>query len=143
MKYFYGIWLFMLSLSLSACTKVQPQASQDTNNVRVPSASEIMANNDGDQAFIQKLKALQQRDPSQDARNAIAQGKRYFLCNAGRSKTVPGLNRDVYAKAQQHCPTRCLDGVTDALYGPHHSQYLSAALTYSARWNQVMLGACL
>lgn len=95
-----------------------------------------------DQSFIEKLDKLQQKDPFISARKAIASGKPYFLCNIGRSRTVPGLNPEVYAQGSANCPTRCLEGVTDAVYGPHHARYLEAAMNFSIRWNQVMIEAC-
>lgn len=95
-----------------------------------------------DAQFVKKLSELQAKNPKQDAQASIARGERYFLCNAGRSRTVPGLTADVYANVREHCPTQCLEGVTDALYGENHAKYLSAALAYSAQWNQVMVTAC-
>ncbi len=135
-----------LSLSLGACKEMptKPAATPPANspNVQVPSASEAGAGNAQDNRYISALAALQQKDPVQDAQAAIARGQRYFLCNAGRSSTVPGLSAEVYASVRDRCPTECLDGVTDALYGSNHARYLGAALDYSARWNQTMLPAC-
>lgn len=95
-----------------------------------------------DAQFVKKTSELQAKNPKQDAQAALARGERYFLCNAGRSRTVPGLTAEVYAKASERCPTQCLDGVTDALYGENHAKYLNAALEYSAQWNQVIVKAC-
>lgn len=95
-----------------------------------------------DAQFVKKLSELQTKNPKQDAQASIARGERYFLCNAGRSRTVPGLTAEVYANVHERCPTQCLEGVTDALYGENHAKYLSAALEYSAQWNQVMVNAC-
>ena len=134
--------LLVFSSLLSACNDVNPLTASDSGNIHVPSASEIRRANGGDERFATLLQQLQQRDPVQEAQAARQQGQTYFLCNAGRSNTVPGLSAALYASARHHCPTRCLDGVTDALEGPQHSRYLSAALDYSARWNQTMLAAC-
>lgn len=95
-----------------------------------------------DAQFVKKLSELQTKNPKQDAQASIARGERYFLCNAGRSRTVPGLTAEVYANVRERCPTQCLEGVTDAVYGENHAKYLSAALEYSAQWNQVMVNAC-
>jgi len=95
-----------------------------------------------DQAFRQKREQLQARNPIQDAKTAIAAGKRYLLCTAGRSRTVPGLSVDEYQAASGNCPTECLDGVTDTLFGPEHAAYLQTALDYSAQWNRTMLPVC-
>ncbi len=95
-----------------------------------------------DAQFVKKLSELQTKNPKQDAQASIARGERYFLCNAGRSRTVPGLTAEVYANVRERCPTQCLEGVTDAVYGENHAKYLSAALAYSAQWNQVMVNAC-
>lgn len=95
-----------------------------------------------DVQFVKKLSELQTKNPKQDAQASIARGERYFLCNAGRSRTVPGLTAEVYANVRERCPTQCLEGVTDAVYGENHAKYLSAALEYSAQWNQVMVNAC-
>lgn len=96
-----------------------------------------------DAQFVKMLSDLQSKNPKQDAQAAITRGDRYFLCNAGRSRSVPGLTAEVYANARERCSTtKCLDGVTDALHGENHAKYLSAALEYSAQWNQVMVTAC-
>lgn len=124
-------------LSLSAC---MPPANNDAIGGNIPGASASAA--DKERYFAEQLPILQARNPEADARAAIARGDRHFLCNAGRSDTVPGLNVGVYAQVRNNCPTRCMEGVTDALYGPNHNRYLQAALAYSARWNQTMLAAC-
>ncbi len=108
--------------------------------VHIPSASEISA--DKERYYAQQLPILQAKNPVADAQAALAKGERYFLCNAGRSTTVPGIAADAYAKASAHCQTQCLDGVTDAIYGENHRRYLAVALDYSARWNQTMLPTC-
>lgn len=95
-----------------------------------------------DEQFVKKLAALKQRDPVTDAQQAIRDGKPHFLCNIGRSSTVPGLTPETYSVARDHCPTQCLDGVSDAIYGRNHAQYLSVAVTYSASWNQVVIDVC-
>ena len=100
----------------------------------------VVANEDAQ--FVKMLGNLQTKNPKQDAQTAMASGERYFLCNAGRSRSVPGLTAEVYANARERCPTKCLDGVTDALLGENHAKYLEAALQYSAQWNQVMVTAC-
>ncbi|WP_020395849.1 hypothetical protein [Thiolinea disciformis] len=137
------VWLMCLSsfITLSACAADraapphQPQAE-----VHVPSASEIFQNEDA--SYKTTLSQLQQRNPIQEAQAAIQRGERYFYCNAGRSNTIPGITAQTYASLPARCEVRCLEGVTDALLGPHHHAYLSAALAFSARWNQIMLLAC-
>ncbi|MFZ1344865.1 hypothetical protein [Thiothrix eikelboomii] len=127
-----------LSLTLGACREMPSHPVSGTGNTPPPHQTTSTE----DAQFVKKLSELQARHPQQEAQAAIARGERYFLCNAGRSRSVPGLTAEVYAKASQHCTTQCLDGVTDALYGEHHAKYLSAALAYSAQWNQVMISAC-
>lgn len=95
-----------------------------------------------DEQFVKKLAVLKQRDPVADAQQAIKEGKPHFLCNIGRSSTVPGLTPETYSVARNHCPTQCLDGVSDAIYGRNHAQYLSVAVAYSASWNQVVIDVC-
>ena len=95
-----------------------------------------------DEQFVKKLAALKQRDPITDAQQAIKAGKPHFLCNIGRSSTVPGLTPETYSVARNHCPTQCLEGVSDAIYGRNHAQYLSVAVAYSASWNQVVIDVC-
>lgn len=118
---------------------VTPPVHQ-SGGVHIPSASEISAGKDAH--YAQQLPVLKAKNPEADARAAIANGDRHFLCNAGRSATVPGLTPEAYAQARDKCPTECLEGVTDAIYGENHRRYLAVALDYSARWNTVMLTAC-
>lgn len=126
--------------SLSAChAPIAPAPSQE-KGVHIPSAAEISSAKE--QHYAQQLPLLQARNASADATASIQQGKRYFLCNAGRSATVPGITAEVFAQVRDKCPTECLEGVTDALYGENHRRYLTVALDYSAQWNQVMLAAC-
>ena len=129
------IALCSLSLALGACREMP--------NHQVAGASggqNVVANEDAQ--FVKMLGNLQTKNPKQDAQTAMASGERYFLCNAGRSRSVPGLTAEVYSNARERCPTKCLDGVTDALLGENHAKYLEAALQYSAQWNQVMVTAC-
>lgn len=130
-----ALTLGYLGLNLSACREVpqQPQTG---------SSPTMHAETQTDAQFIQMLADLKNKNPEQDAQAAILRGERYLLCNAGRSRTVPGLTPEVYASISHRCPTQCLDGVTDALMGSHHAAYLGAALDYSATWNQVMAAAC-
>ena len=118
----------------------EPVASDADTGVHIPSAAEISGTQE--QYYAKQLPLLQARNPTVDATASIQQGKRYFLCNAGRSATVPGIAAEVFATVRDNCPTECLDGVTDALYGENHLRYLAVALDYSAKWNQVMLAAC-
>lgn len=118
----------------------EPVASDADTGVHIPSAAEISGTQE--QYYAKQLPLLQARNPTVDATASIQQGKRYFLCNAGRSATVPGIAADVFATVRDKCPTECLDGVTDALYGENHRRYLAVALDYSAKWNRVMLAAC-
>lgn len=126
--------------SLSACQAPATPEPPEKTGVHIPSAAEI--SNDKEQYYAAQLPLLQARNASADATASIQQGKRYFLCNAGRSATVPGVAAAVFAQVRNNCPIECLDGVTDALYGEHHRRYLAVALNYSAQWNQVMLAAC-
>lgn len=115
-------------------------ACMDSNKKPAPSVTSTA--NQQDEQFIPKLAALKTLNPVADAQQAISTDKHYFLCNVGRSATVPGLTPDVYNAAKNNCPTRCLDGVTDAIYGRNHAKYLGAAIAYSASWNQVMINVC-
>lgn len=126
--------------SLSAChAPVTPEIGQE-KGVHIPSAAEISGTQE--QYYAAQLPLLQARNASAEATASIQQGKRYFLCNAGRSATVPGIAADVFAQVRDKCPTECLEGVTDAIYGENHRRYLTVALDYSAQWNRVMLAAC-
>lgn len=126
--------------SLGAChAPVAPEPPKE-EGVHIPSAAEISSTKE--QYYAEQLLLLQARNASADATTSIKQGKRYFLCNAGRSSSVPGIAPDVFASVRNNCPTECLDGVSDALYGKSHRQYLAVALEYSAQWNRVMLAAC-
>ncbi len=140
-----GWVLCSLLVSLAGCyepvVNADGKAPADKGKgVHVPSAAEISA--DKEKYFAEQLPLLQARNPQAEAQAAIAKGDRYFLCNAGRSPTVPGIAAADYAQVQANCPTRCLDGVSDAIYGEQHRRYLQVALDYSARWNQTMLPAC-
>ena len=137
--------LLLCAHSLSGCHEpVVPDSEtvsgSNGNNVHIPSAAEIMANKEAYYATL--LPQLQARDPAADARTAIAKGERYFLCNAGRNAAPAGIAPEVFTQVGDICPVKCLDGVTDAIYGDNHRRDLSLALDYSAKWNQVMLAAC-
>lgn len=132
--------LLLCSSVIAACQPALPEKNQTPENPRPPSARDINAQHE--RYFAEQLPLLQARNPEAEAQAAIVKGERYFLCNAGRSSTVPGIAPEVYAQVRDRCETRCLEGVTDALYGANHRAYLSAALVYSARWNQVMLAVC-
>lgn len=130
----------MLTLAISACVD---DTNTDTTIKKLKSAiPDKPSLTTQDQHFIQKLATLNRKNPVSDAQTAIQKGKPHFLCNIGRSSTVPGLTPETYAEAREHCPTHCLDGVSDAIYGRNHAQYLSAAVAYSASWNQVVIDAC-
>lgn len=126
-----GTLMLILTLLTVGCVDTTPPAP-DTQSTATSHDSQ----------FIAMLSKLRSKNPVENARSAISTGQPFFLCNAGRSSTVPGLNSEDYQAVQANCPTKCLEGVTDALHGPNHAQYLSAALDYSAKWNQTMLSAC-
>lgn len=126
--------LFIL-LTLTGC------AAKETAHSGNP-PTPIESNETSDTQFIQKLEQLNNKNPVMDAQNTISSGKKYFLCNIGRSRTVPGLETEEYASAREKCPTQCLDGVTDAVLGDNHLRYLQAATAYSASWNKVMINVC-
>jgi hypothetical protein len=128
----------LCTTALSGCH--EPVASAEDSGVHIPSAAEISGTQE--QYYAAQLPLLQARNASAEANASIKQGKRYFLCNAGRGSSVPGIAADVFAQVRDKCPTECLEGVTDALYGENHRRYLAVALAYSAQWNRVMLGAC-
>jgi hypothetical protein len=132
---------FLILIALIGLTATIGACREMPSNSGTGSGPQQGASNE-DSQYIQMLADLKRKHPTQDAQAAVARGERYFLCNAGRSRTVPGLKAEVYANAQGQCPTRCLDGVTDAIVGNNHSQYLSAALDYSALWNQEMIKSC-
>lgn len=123
----------LILMTLTGC------AANETGSNSPPPAEN---NETTDTQFIQKLERLNSKNPVADAQNAIATGKKYFLCNIGRSRTVPGLEAGEYANARDNCPTQCLDGVTDAVIGDNHLRYLQAATAYSASWNKVMINVC-
>ena len=115
-------------------------STPQSGGIHIPSAAEISASKE--KHFAEQLPILQARNPEADAKASISTGKRYFLCNAGRGSSIPGIAPEVFAALKGNCPTECLDGVTDALYGENHRRYLTVALDYSAKWNKVMLEAC-
>ena len=129
-----------LLAGLTACRELPATSPANSGGVHVPSADEAMGGQD--RQFIAMRDKLLRKNPVADAQAAINRGERYFLCNAGRSATVPGLTPEVYAGVRARCETRCLDGVTDGLFGPNHADYLGVALDYSASWNKTMLPAC-
>lgn len=136
-RFLFGIGCIV---GLNGCGGAVAPPPSDNGNVHIPSAAEISAGKE--RYYAEQLPILQAKNPEADARAAIASGKRHFLCNAGRGATVPGIAPEVFVQVRNNCPTECLDGVTDALYGENHRRYLAVALGYSARWNQVMLSAC-
>ncbi len=126
----------LVSMSLTACA-----ANEMGSNSSAP-VENTENHKSSDAQFIKKLEQLNSKNPVADAQSAIAAGNKYFLCNIGRSRTVPGLDASEYASARNNCPTKCLDGVTDAVIGDNHLRYLQAAMTYSTHWNKVMINAC-
>ncbi|WML91744.1 hypothetical protein RCF98_05250 [Thiothrix lacustris] len=133
----------LCATGLTACHETVATDTGSSNNgggIHIPSAAEISKGKE--QHYAEQLPILQARNPEAEARASISQGKRYFLCNAGRGSSVPGVDPAVFASLTGNCPTECLDGVTDALYGENHRRYLAVALDYSAKWNKVMLDAC-
>ena len=134
--------LFLASLPVLALAGCVPSANHDVPMNNLPASGSAGMANNTDAYYTRQLPVLQAKDPEADATAAIKRGERYFLCNAGRSATVPGIDPEVFALVRNNCPTQCLDGVTDALLGPNHHRYLEVALEYSARWNKVMLSAC-
>lgn len=125
----------LLALTMTGC------AAKDTAHNSSNETPKAEGENT-DTQFIQKLAQLNSKNPVSDAQRSIAAGKRYFLCNIGRSRTVPGLDAEEYQSVRQNCPTQCLDGVTDAVLGDNHLSYLQAAVAYSASWNKVMINVC-
>ncbi|MEZ5537263.1 MAG: hypothetical protein R3F02_16760 [Thiolinea sp.] len=134
-----SITAFSLSLliMLSGCAANEAANSHAGNGNNTTPVTD-----NSDASFIKKLAKLNSKNPVTDAQSSIARGEKYFLCNIGRSRTVPGLDETTYQQASQNCETRCLDGVTDAVIGNHHLRYLQAATTYSASWNKVMINVC-
>lgn len=123
-----------ISLMLSGC------AANDTTHSDTPSP--VADSEHSDAGFIRQLEQLNSKNPVTDAQSAIASGEKYFLCNIGRSRTVPGITVEEYTVARNQCKTRCLEGVTDAVIGDNHLRYLQAATTYSTSWNKVMINVC-
>ncbi len=143
-----SLWLTLVCsvIGLSACqepviadTAAKP-AVKSTGEVHIPTAEEIAAKKE--RHFAEQLAALTTRNPEAEAQTALNNGERYLLCNAGRGAILPGLSAQQSTQARQVCAVQCLDGVTDAIYGENHRRYLTAALDFSARWNQVMVSAC-
>lgn len=125
-------------LTLTGCAANETATPPSGDNTPHPAGD----HSHSDAAFIAKLAELKDKNPVTDAQASIAGGERYFLCNIGRSRTVPGLDEATYQQASQNCETRCLDGVTDAVLGDNHLRYLQTAVTYSTSWNKVMINVC-
>lgn len=127
--------------SVHACYEPAAPVPADNNgSVHIPSAAEIAARQE--QHYAQQTPILQARNPEKEARASINKGEKYFLCGAGRGSSVPGIPAADFASVRENCPVRCLDGVSDALYGENHRRYLAVALAYSERWNRVMVEVC-
>ncbi len=131
----YVLGSLCILLTLTGCA-----AKETAHSANPPTPTG--GNETSDAQFIQKLEQLNSKNPVMDAQSSIAAGKKYFLCNIGRSRTVPGLETEEYASARENCTTQCLDGVTDAVIGDNHLRYLQAATAYSASWNKVMINVC-
>jgi len=128
--------LSLISLLLVACK--EPTAVSTPNH----SPAEPAHVTNQDERFIARHKALKTKNPHADVQTAIQRGERYFLCGIGRGASVPGIPAAAYQAVRNNCPTRCLEGVSDAIYGQHHLAYLETAERYSSIWNQTMLTAC-
>jgi hypothetical protein len=95
-----------------------------------------------DEQFIQKLAALKQKDPVQDAQRAIAKGNKKFIVKAGRGLIIPGIDANQYSMLKTKCGLDYKQGLGDVLYGEHHRRYYSALFAYAKTYNQTMLNAC-
>lgn len=134
--------LFIISLTsllLIACKEPTAVNTPNGSNANPPTQT---AMTNPDEQFIAKHQALKAKNPQTDVQAAIQRGERYFLCGIGRGVSVPGIPAASFQAARTNCPTRCLDGVSDAIYGQHHLAYLETAQRYSAVWNQTMLTVC-
>lgn len=140
MKY-AGLIVFCI-VGLIACHPAEPETKQIPSAATATQPTPVRDTGSRDQSFQRMAEELAKKNPEQDAQQAIQQDDRHFLCNAGRSLSVPGIDAEIFQQVRGNCPTRCLEGVTDVRYGAYHRQYLEVALEYSARWNQTMLPAC-
>jgi hypothetical protein len=95
-----------------------------------------------DHEFIQKLADLNQRNPVDDAQQAIASGDKKFIAKAGRGLNIPSIDANTYSMLKGQCGLRYERGFGDQLYGQHHRRFYSAFVAYAERYNQTMLSAC-
>ena len=95
-----------------------------------------------DHEFIQKLADLNQRNPVDDAQQAIASGDKKFIAKAGRGLNIPGVDANTYSMLKGQCGLRYERGFGDQLYGQHHRRFYSAFVIYAEKYNQTILSAC-
>ena len=96
-----------------------------------------------DSEYIRMLEALNQRNPEEEAQQAMANGNRsvmgYYAGRAGLK--IPGFN--VQEQSMQTCTLTTLDGLGDVIYGENHLKYRVALRRFAQRYNIAMKPSCL
>ena len=95
-----------------------------------------------DEAFIQKLADLQQRNAINDAQQALANGDKRFIAKAGRGLNIPNISPATYSSVKERCGLRYENGFGDMLYGENHRRYYRAFIHYAEQYNATILAAC-
>jgi len=128
--------LSLLPLILQGCISNADKVNKGNTN-KVTSSKEMK-----DQAFIQKLADLQQRDPVFDAQQAITKGDRRFIAKAGRGLNIPSISPATYSQVKGNCGLRYENGFGDVLYGANHRRYYSTFVNYAGQYNLTILRNC-
>lgn len=131
----------ILPVLLQGCISNADKAANtgnNTGNTNTGSSSKEAK----DQAFVQKLVDLQQRNPINDAQKAITSGDKRFIAKAGRGLNIPNIDPTTYSSVKRHCGLRYEYGFGDVLYGANHRRYYSAFMQYAGQYNSTILAAC-
>ena len=134
--------LSILPLTLQSCISNADKASSTDNNKGSTNTGSSSTKETKDQAFIQKLADLQQRNPINDAQQAIANGDKRFIAKAGRGLNIPSISSTTYSSVKGRCGLRYEYGFGDVLYGENHSRYYGAFIRYAGLYNTTILSAC-
>ena len=138
-------WLPILSINifLTSCVVAPVKGTdQDQNAVKPYSVEVIKQQREAE--YAQKLQALNQRDPVQDAQTTIASGKIIHLLayQSGRGGKLKAPCLTDAQASHANCKFKLLDGMGDAIYGENHLKYRIAIRRYAQRYNQCIYPYC-
>lgn len=130
-------------LLMQACAGLPAKKNKNTMVDLPKNASVAVIKKDREDKYAQRLYELNQRNPVQDAQQAISAGNYHLLgyqSGRGGSNKAPGLTGQQAASAS--CGFRRLDGFGDTIYGESHLRYRVASRKYATQFNRAMYPYC-